>query len=123
MRIDDRKVNGRVSLDALDPVDGLNILVESTGATWQWRGSRLDPEVAAIRLAAVLEDVIRIPLALRFCIVVGEGNSFKVLSQPVYTVNGDARTITIDIKDLGADKKLTIAVDTGVITVDTNTIT
>lgn len=50
MRIDDRKVNGRVLLDALDPVDGFNILVESTGATWQWRGSPLDPEVAAIRL-------------------------------------------------------------------------
>lgn len=31
MRIDDRKVNGRVLLDALDPVDGFNILVESTG--------------------------------------------------------------------------------------------
>lgn len=32
MRIDDRKVNGRVLLDALDPVDGFNILVESTAA-------------------------------------------------------------------------------------------
>lgn len=31
MRIDDRKVNGRVLLDALDPVDGFNILVASTG--------------------------------------------------------------------------------------------
>lgn len=30
MRIDNRKVNGRVSIDALDPVDGFNILVEST---------------------------------------------------------------------------------------------
>ena len=30
MRIDDRKVNGRVLLDALDPVDGFNIIVEST---------------------------------------------------------------------------------------------
>lgn len=39
MRIDDRKVNGRIMLDALDSVDGFNILVESTGATWQWLGS------------------------------------------------------------------------------------
>lgn len=29
MRIDERKVNGRVLLDALDPVDGFNILVEA----------------------------------------------------------------------------------------------
>lgn len=43
MRINDRKVNGRVLLDALDPIDGFNILVESTGATWQWLGSPLDP--------------------------------------------------------------------------------
>lgn len=35
MRIDDRKVNGRVLLDAVDPVDGFNITIESTGATWQ----------------------------------------------------------------------------------------
>lgn len=120
MRIDDRKVNGRVLLDALDPVDGFNILVESTGATWQWRGSPLDPEVAAIRLDAMLEDTV--PLGVRFCITAAEGQSYKVLSLPVYTVNKTAKTITIDITALVADKKLTIALDTGVITVASNII-
>ena len=88
MRIDDRKVNGRVLLDALDPVDSFNILVESTGATWQWRGSPLDPEVAAIRLDAMLEDTV--PLGVRFCITAAEGQIYTVLSLPVYTVNKTA---------------------------------
>lgn len=121
MRIDDRKVNGRVRLDALDPVDGFNILVESTGATWQWLGSPLDPAVAAIRLDAMLGDAI--PLALRFCIFARQDQVYRVLSLPMYTVNLTAKTITIDIAALVADKKLTIALDTGVITVESNTIT
>lgn len=121
MRIDDRKVNGRIMLDALDSVDGFNILVESTGATWQWRGSPLDPAVAAIRLDAMLGDAI--PLALRFCIFARDNQRYKVLSLPVYTVDKTAKTITIDITALVADKKLTIALDTGVITVASNTIT
>lgn len=41
----------------------------------------------------------------------------------MYTVNLTAKTITIDIAALVADKKLTIALDTGVITVESNTIT
>lgn len=121
MRIDNRKVNGRVSIDALDPVDGFNILVESTGATWQWLGQPLDREVAALRLDAMLGDTV--PLGVRFCIMAADAQSYKVLSLPVYTVNKTAKTITIDITALVADKKLTIALDTGVITVESNTIT
>lgn len=36
MRIDDRKVNGRVLLDDLDPVDGFNILINSTNIIWSF---------------------------------------------------------------------------------------
>lgn len=82
----------------------------------------MDPEVAVIRLAAtMLGDTV--PLALRFCILAGEGHVHKVLSLPVYTVDEAANTITIDITALIADKKLTIALDTGVITVESTTIT
>lgn len=34
MRIDDRKVNGHVLLDALDPVDGFKIFINQDGASW-----------------------------------------------------------------------------------------
>lgn len=122
MRIDDRKVNGRVLLDALEPVDGFNILVESTGATWQWLGLPLDPGVAAKRLNAML-DADAVPLGVRFCITASDSQSYKVLSLPVYTVNKTAKTVTIDITALVADKKLTIALDTGVIKVESTTIT
>ena len=122
MRIDDRKVNGRVLLDALDPVDGFNILVTSTGATWQWLGSTLDPGAAAKRLTAMLE-ADAVPLGVRFCIIAADGTSYKVLSLPVYTVDKTAKTVTIDLTALIVDKKLTIALDTGVITVESTTIT
>lgn len=114
------KVNGRVSIDALDPVDGFNILVESTGATWQLLGHPLDPEVAALRLDAMLGDTV--PLGVRFCITAAEGQIYRVLSLPVYTVNKTAKTVTIDITALVANKNLTIALDTGVITVESKTI-
>lgn len=110
------KVNGRVLLDALDPVDGFNILVTSTGATWRWRYSTLDPGVAAKRLTAMLEEGA-VPLGVRFCIVAIEGPGYKVLSLPVYTVNNIANTVTIDITAIVADKKLIIALDTGLITI------
>lgn len=121
MRTDDRRVNGRVLLDAVDPVDGFNIVVESAGATWQYLGSPLDPEVAALRLNALLRDTV--PLGVRFCITATDGKSYRVLSLPVYTVDLTDKTITIDITELVADKKLIIALDTGVITVESTTIT
>lgn len=73
MICDDRKVNGRVLLDAVDPVDGFNYNVESTGATWQYLGSPLDPEVAALRLNALLGDTV--PLGVRFCITAVDSKS------------------------------------------------
>lgn len=64
-----------------------------------------------------------IPLALRFCIFARDNQRYTVLSLPVYTVDKTAKTITIDISAFIADKKLTIALDTGVITVASNAIT
>lgn len=52
-----------------------------------------------------------------------DSKSYRVLSLPVYTVDLTDKTITIDITALVADKKLIIALDTGVITVQSNTIT
>lgn len=120
MRIDNRKVNGRVLLDDLDPIDGFNILVNGTNAIWEFLGSPLDPGVAAKRLTAMLEDGA-VPLGVRFCIVTVDGPSYKVHSPPVYTVNKIANTVTIDITALVANKKLTIALDTGVISVESTT--
>ena len=120
MRIDERKVNGRVVLDDLDPVDGFNILINDANIIWEFLGSPLDPGVAAKRLTAMLEDGA-VPLGVRFCIVAVDGSSYKVLSLPPYTVNKIANTVTIDITALAANKKLTIALDTGDITAESTT--
>lgn len=121
MRIDNRKVNGRVLLDDLDPVDGFNILINGDNIIWEFRGSPLDPGVAAKRLTATLEDGA-VPLGVRFCIVAIDGPSYRVLSLPMYTVNKTANTVTIDITAFVANKQLKIALDTGDITVESITI-
>lgn len=70
---------------------------------------------SVIRLDAMLEDTV--PLGVRFCITAAEGQSYKVLSLPVYTVNKTAKTITIDIGELIAGITLEIALPSGHITV------
>lgn len=119
MRIDDRKVNGRVLLDAVDPIDGFNITVTGSHAEWKWLGYSLDPGVAVKRLNEML-DADEIPLGVRFCITAIGNQSYKVLSLPVYTLDVTAKTITIDISALIPDKKLSIPLDTGIITVASN---
>ena len=121
MKIDDRKVNGRVLLDDLDSVDGFNILINGTNIIWEFRGSPLDPGVAAKRLTVMLEDGA-VPLGVRFCIVAIDGPSYKVLSLPMYTVNKTANTVKIDITALAANKNMKIALDTGDITIESTTI-
>lgn len=123
MRINDRKVNGRVWIDALDPVEGFSILIEKTSATanWQWLGDPRDPELAALRLAMLGDTVPR--FGVRFCITAIADQIYRVLSLPVYTVDKIAKTVTIDITALVADRKLIISLDTGDITVESNTIT
>lgn len=108
-------------LDDLDPVDGFNILIDSTNIIWEFRGSPLDPGVAAKRLTAMLEDGA-VPLGVRFCIVANDGPSYTVLSLPIYTVNKTDNTVTIDITALVSNKNLKIALDTGNITVESTTI-
>ena len=121
MRIDDRKVNGRVLLDALDPVDGFKIYINQDGAKWSMGDSTVEPAVVATRIKRVLADSTA-PF-LRFYITIADTDSVVVLSQPNYTFGDDKTTITIDIKAVVSGKTLSIALDTGDITFASNTIT
>lgn len=121
MRIDDRKVNGRVLLDALDPVDGFNIFINQDGAKWSLGDSTVEPAVVATNIKRVLADS-KAPF-VRFYIMIADTDCRMVLSQPNYILEDDETTITIDIKAVVADKSLSIALDTGVITFTSNTIT
>lgn len=121
MRIDDRKVNGRVSLDAVDPVDGFKIFINSDGATWSLGDSTVKPAVVAASIKRVLADS-KVPF-VRFYITIADASKRLILLQPSYELDDSETTITIDISAIVPDKKLTIALDTGVITVTSNTIT
>lgn len=50
MRIDERKVNGRVLLDALDPIDGFKIFVHDDGVKWSLGDSTVAPTTVAAHI-------------------------------------------------------------------------
>nr|DAE19164.1 MAG TPA: hypothetical protein [Siphoviridae sp. ctCUc43] len=120
MRIDDRKVNGCVSLDAVDPVDGFKIFINQDGAKWSLGDSTVDPAVVATHIKRVLADS-RVPF-VRFYVTIADTDTRTVLCQPNYTLDDAEKSIEIDIKALVSDKILSIALDTGVITFASNTI-
>ena len=114
MRIDDRKVNGHVLVDTIDSIDGFQILVINGGAKWVRGGSLLNPAVVAALLNQVLTDSA-VPF-VRFYIAAA-GDTKAVLLYPAYTYDATAKTIEIDIGAIATGKQLSIALDTGVITI------
>lgn len=97
------------------------IFINEDGASWSLGDSAVDPAVVATRIKRVLADS-KVPF-VRFYITIAGADERIVLSQPNYTLDNAETTITIDIKALVSDKTLTIALDTGVITFASNTIT
>lgn len=81
----------------------------------------VDPAVVATRIKRVLADS-RVPF-VRFYVTIADTDTRMVLCQPNYTLDDAETTITIDIKTVVSGKTLTIALDTGVITFASNTIT
>lgn len=89
MRIDDRKVNGRLSIDATDIVEGSNIAILENDPKW------------------VVGDQ-----DTRNIIPIDPG----IVVPPLSSYAESATDITLDIGALIPDKKLTISRTTGVIT-------
>lgn len=118
MRIDDRKVNGRISIDATDIVEGFNIAILENDPKWVvWdQDTRniipIDPGIVVPRLISTIQRSRLTPL--RFYLSMPSGEETRILSLSSYAET--ATDITLDIGALIPDKKLTISRTTGVIT-------
>lgn len=85
----------------------------------------MNANVAPTTVAAHIKKALNDPKVpfLRFYITIADNSTIVVLPQPKYEFDDAYTTVTIDISTVVTDKKLTIALDTGVITLASNTIT
>lgn len=110
MRIDNRKVNGRIMIDASDVVNGFTIVIAENGPVWVADAtgkSLLDPRVAVSQLNSILDAGI---IAIRFTIIIANKPVYKVITSPNYTIDD---RITIDISAVISGKELKINRTTG----------
>ena len=119
MRIDNRKVNGSITIDNTDIVDAFNIgIVGGVPNFVFWNHTTNGPE--QIDPGIVVHDLrrafLRSPLTmLRFNIRAVIDTKTVYFSPPTYALN-PKNEIEIDIGELMLNKKLTISLDTGDIT-------
>lgn len=117
MRIDNRKVNGRVTIDPDDVVDVFTILLVGGEAKWI---ASINPDAPLIYFSdAAVADKLKAALstmqALRFSVIHVTLPGGSVYPERAYTVALDRASITIDVDDIMTGKKLKITVLTGAI--------
>ena len=119
MRIDNRKVNGRIMLE---PTDVINLwTIYCTGLTAQWLAG-VDENKQPINIpdsmaGAYIKTALDAFTFVSFAVVANTGTEQKVLSMPVYTITADNTKLSIDIGEIIAGVMLEIALPSGAITV------
>lgn len=114
MRIDNRKVNGQITIDARDVVNSFTIMMAKNEPMWVADATgkrRLDPRVAVSQLNSILDAHI---MAIRFTIIIANRPVYKVITSPNYTIDTG---ITIDISPFVSGKELKIDLETGQLSV------
>ena len=121
MRIDDRRVNGRVTLEQEDLIKPWVILINplsTQGGLWidsvDEKGNirPIPDSVAGAAISAAINALV--PLSLMVLVPEPEP---KALPFPVYGFNALANVLTIDIDKIKAGHIVEIALPSGVITV------
>lgn len=112
--MDDRKVNGKIMVDASDVVNGFTIAMIEDEPAWVADAtgkSFLDPSVVVSQLKSILDAHI---MAIRFTIIIANTEVYKVITSPNYTLDDG---ITIDISTVVSGKELKIDLETGQLSV------
>lgn len=120
MRIDDRKVNGRLTIEQEDTIRTWMIVVDGQGADWfagfdETKRPFLLPNGVAgahIKTAITAFDPVQFTI-----ILFGTSGNFKILPMPAYTVDHGVTKLSIDIGELIAGVILDIDLPSGLITV------
>ena len=114
MRIDNRKVNGRLMVDAIDVVNSFTIALLENEPVWVTDvtgTSRLDPSVAVRYLSSLLDAHV---MVIRFTIIIPNRPVYKVITSANYTIDTE---IIIDITPFVSGKELKIDLETGQLSV------
>lgn len=110
MKIDDRRVNGQIIVDASDVVNGFTIAMTANDTMWVSDAtgrSVLDPSVVVSQLNSILDAHI---MVIRFTIIIANRPVYKVITLPNYTID---EGITIDISPFVSGKELKIDLANG----------
>lgn len=116
MRIDDRRVNGRVTLEQEDIIKPWMILIAPLDAWWidgiDENGHILQIPNSVAGAAIFAEAKAFVPLTL---MVLAIDPDPKALPFPVYSFNISTNVLTIDIDEIKAGHIMEIALPSGVI--------
>lgn len=120
MRIDDRKVNGRITIDPEDIIGAWSIVVDESTAVW-FEGvdkNHMPIELSAGVAGSYIETALKAYNPVEFMIFTKrESGDIVVLPRPVYTVDNAISKCSIDIGELITGMILEIALPSGSITV------
>lgn len=126
MRIDDRKVNGRITIEATDAVQCFVIGVVNGAPAWiegfdeDSKPITRNSAAVAAQLKILLGDHAGPPV--RFSVVESNGASVTVFTSVLYNVSTVTNTLTINLGGMTPNKEISVSLDTGAITiVDTTT--
>lgn len=119
MRIDNRKVNGRITIDWQDLINVLTILVKGREAMWI---TGVDKTQEPIKLSAsVAGTYIKTALdafnPVYITVTMKTDTGFTVLPMPVYALSRTNDKLSMDIGELITGVILEIALPSGTITV------
>lgn len=103
MKIDNRTVNGRITIEQEDTIRTWMIAVDGQGAAWfagfddTKRPFLLPPGVAGAHIKTTMTAFDPVQFTI---ILFGTSGNFKVLPMPAYTVNHGITKLSIDIGEL-----------------------
>lgn len=120
MKIDNRAVNGRITIEPEDTIRTYMIAVNGQNAFWftgvDETGNLI--ELPAGVAGAHIKTTVTAFDPVRFTIMLIEtGSNVKVLSMPAYTFGMDITKLSVDIGEIRAGRILEIALPSDVITI------
>lgn len=118
MRIDNRKVNGRITIDREDTIETWYVMVTISGGVWF---SEIDKKGEPIPIPDSVAGV-SIFTSIRafkpvFLTIVTNFDELKLLPMPAFSLDSEGTKLSIDIGELITGKTLEIALPSGTITV------
>nr|DAE19165.1 MAG TPA: hypothetical protein [Siphoviridae sp. ctCUc43] len=121
MKIDNRKVNGRIMLDREDRLDTLYWIIYINGTAASWLGG-IDAEGEQVTIpshiaGSAIKASLQAYIPVFFMMAAHYSNGHRVLISPSYNISADTTKLVIDISEIMEGYYLEIALPTGNITV------